>query len=91
MVVFAISLSNDMVVLILMLLGYKRTIFIIWILRCWIATFHFTLRSRVLFNLEGMMGHGIGPSSMMIFIIISYLFNCTFWIYSLGFSVGDYK
>ena len=37
------------------------------------------------------MGDGVGPyrgldeigslSPMMIFIIISYLFNCTFWIY----------
>ena len=37
------------------------------------------------------MGHGVGlylvlyeigsSSPMMIFIIISYLFNCTFWIY----------
>ena len=45
-------------------------------------------------------------SPMMIFIIISYLFNCTFWIYllvlfgficydfwiyPLGFSIGTYK
>ena len=62
------------------------------------------------------MGHGIGlylgldeivsSNPMMIFIIISYLFNCTFWIYplvlfdlsistfwiySLGFFVGAYK
>ena len=39
------------------------------------------------------MWHGVGPylgldeignsSSMMIFIIFSYLFNCTFWIYPL--------
>ena len=37
------------------------------------------------------MGHEVGPylcldeigspSPMMIFIIISYIFNCTFWIY----------
>ena len=54
-----------------------------------------------LFNLGGMLGHGVGPylglneigspSPMMIFIIISYLFNRTFWIYLLGFSVGAYK
>ena len=47
------------------------------------------------------MGHEVGlylglddienSSKMMIFIIISYLFNCTFWIYPLGFSVGAYK
>ena len=47
------------------------------------------------------MGHGVGPylgldkigstSSMMIFIIISYLFNRTFWICLLGLSVGAYK
>ena len=47
------------------------------------------------------MGHGVGPylglekigspSPMMVFIIISYLFNCTFWICLLGFSVGAYK
>ena len=40
-----------------------------------------------------MMGHGVclylgpdeirSPSLMMVFIIISYLFNCTFWIYPL--------
>ena len=39
------------------------------------------------------MGHRVGPylglneigrsSPIMIFIIISYLFNCTFWIYLL--------
>ena len=48
-----------------------------------------------------MMGHGVdpylcldeigGPNPMMIFIIISYLFIRTFWIYLLGFSVGAYK
>ena len=91
--VYVVSLSTDMVVLILMLLGYIRMIFDIWILRCWIATFLLTLRSRVLFNPEGMIGHGVGlylgldkigsPSLMMIFIIISYLFNCIFWIYPL--------
>ena len=101
MVVLIVSLSNDMVILIMMLLGYMRVIFIIWILRCWIATFPLTLRSGVLFNPGGMMGHGVGPylgldeignpSPMMIFIIISYLFNHTFWIYLLGFSVGVYK
>ena len=47
------------------------------------------------------MGHGVGPylgldkmgspSPMMIFIIISYLFNRTFWICLLKFSVGAYK
>ena len=47
------------------------------------------------------MGHEAGPylgldeiessSSMMIFIIISYLFNCIFWIYPLGFSIDTYK
>ena len=68
-------------------------IFIIWIIRCWIATFSLTRRSRVLFDPKGMMGHGVGPylgleeieslSPMMIFIIISYLFNCTFYIYPL--------
>ena len=42
---FRRSLSNGMVVLILMLFGYKKMIFVIWILRCWIATFPFTLRS----------------------------------------------
>ena len=101
MVVFVVSLLNGMVVLILMLLGYRRMIFVIWILRCWIPTFPLTLRSRVLFNLEGMIEHGVGPylglddirnpSPMMIFIIISYLLNCTFWIYPLVFSVGAYK
>ena len=85
---FVVFLSNDMVVLILMLLGYMRMIFVIWILHCWIATFPFTLRSRVLFNPEGMMGHGVGPylglneigspSPMMNFIIINYLFNFIF-------------
>ena len=40
-----------------------------------------------------MMGHGVSlylglneigsPNLMMFFIIISYLFNCTFWIYPL--------
>ena len=101
MVVFVVSLLNSMVVQILMLLGYTRMIFVIWILRCWIATFPLTIRNRVLFNLGGMLGHGVGPylglneigspSPMMIFIIISYLFNRTFWIYLLGFSVGAYK
>ena len=98
MVVFVVSLSIGMVVLIMMLLRYKRMIFVIWIFRWWIATFPLTLRSRVLFNLRGMIGHGVGPylgldeignpSPMMIFIIISYLFNHTFWICLLGFSVG---
>ena len=47
------------------------------------------------------MGHGvdsylgldeIGSSNpMMIFIIISFLFNQIFWICLLGFSVGVYK
>ena len=47
------------------------------------------------------MGHGVGPylsldeigspSPMMIFIIINYLFNRTFWISLLEFSVGAYK
>ena len=47
------------------------------------------------------MGHGVGPylgldeigspSTMIIIIIIIYLFNHTFWIYLLGFSVGAYK
>ena len=47
------------------------------------------------------MGHGIGPylgldeirsqSPMIIFIIINYLFICTFWIYLLEFSIGAYK
>ena len=47
------------------------------------------------------MGHGVAPylgldeigspSSMMIFIIISYLFNCTFWICLLGCSIDAYK
>ena len=88
MVGFVVSLLNDMVVLILMLLGYRRMIFVIWILRCWIATFPFTLRSRVLLNPKGMMEHGVGPymglneignpSPMMNFITISYLFNCIF-------------
>ena len=67
----------------------------IWILRCWIATFPLTFRSRVFFNPKGMIRHGVGPylgldeigspSPIMIFIIISYLFNCIFWIYLLGF------
>ena len=61
MMFFVVSLSNDMVVLILMLLRYKRMVFVIWIVRCWIATFPLTLQSRVLFNSEGMMGHGVGP------------------------------
>ena len=88
MVGFVVSLSNDMVVLILMLLGYRRMIFVIWIFRCWIVIFPFTLRSRVIFNPTGMMGHGVGlylglneigsPSPMMIFITISYLFNYIF-------------
>ena len=48
-----------------------------------------------------LMGHRVGlylslneigtSSPIMIFIIISYLFNRTFWIYLLGFSVGVYK
>ena len=52
-------------------------------------------------GVEILMGHGVSPylgldeirspSLMMIFIIISYLFNCTFWIYPLGFFVGAYK
>ena len=47
------------------------------------------------------MEHGVGsylgldeigsPSQTMIFIIIRYLFNHTFWICLLGFSVGAYK
>ena len=47
------------------------------------------------------LGHGRGPytgldkignpSPMIIFIIISYLFNRTFWICLLGFYVGAYK
>ena len=47
------------------------------------------------------MGYGVGPylgldeigspSLMMIFIIISYLFNSIFWICLLGFSVGAYN
>ena len=88
MVGFVVSLSNDMVILILMLLGYRRMIFVIWILRCWIGTFPFILQSRVLFNPKGMMGHGVGPylglneigspSLMMNFIAISYLFNYNF-------------
>ena len=83
MVGFVVSLSNGMVVLILMLLRYMRTIFVIWI-----TTFPFTLRSRVLFIPEEMMGHGVGPyiglteigspSPIMNFITISYLFNCIF-------------
>ena len=40
-----VSLLNDTVVLILMLLGYRRMIFVIWIFFCWIATFPFTLWS----------------------------------------------
>ena len=60
MVGFVVFLSNGMVVLVLMLLGYRRMIFVSWILHCWIATFPFTLRSRVLFNPKGMMGHGVG-------------------------------
>ena len=93
-------LVNGMVVLILMLFGYRRMIFVIWIIRCWIATFPFIFQSQVFFNLGGMMGHGVGPylgidhignsSPMMIFIIISYLFNHTFWIDLLGFSVDAY-
>ena len=88
MVGFVVFLSNDMVVLILMLLGYRRMIFVVWILHCWIATFSFTLRSRVLFNPEGMMGHGVGPcigpneikspSPITNFITINYLFNFIF-------------
>ena len=116
MVDVVVSLSNDMVILILMLLGYKRMLFVIWILCCWNATLALTLQSRVPVNPEGMMGHGVGPylgldeigspSLMIIFIIISYLFNCTFWIYPLvpfdlsvsifwiyrfGFSISAYK
>ena len=63
-------------------------IFVILIIHCWIATFPFTLRSRVIFNPEGMMRHEVGlylglneignPSPMMNFITISYLFNCIF-------------
>ena len=50
-----------------------------------------------------MKGHGVSPylgldergspSPIMIFIIISYLFNCTFWIYPLvlfGFIYLDF-
>ena len=80
-------------------------IFVIWILYYWIATFHLTFRSRVPFNSKRMMGHGVGPdlglneikspSSMMIFIIISYLFNCIFLPssspYLLRFSIDVYK
>ena len=33
---FVVSLSNGMIVWILMLLGYMRMVFEIWILRCWI-------------------------------------------------------
>ena len=46
------------------------------------------------------MRHGVGlyldideignSSPMMILMIISYLFNCTFWICLLGFSIGAY-
>ena len=88
MVVLVVSLSNGMIVLILMLLRYRMMIFVIWIIHCWIATFPLILRSRVLFNPGGMMGYGVSPylgldkignPSPMIFIIISYLFNRTFW------------
>ena len=88
MMVFIISLSNGMVILILMLLGYRKMIFVIWILRYWIATFPFTLRSQVLFNPEAMIGHGVdiylglseigSQSPMMNFITISYLLNFIF-------------
>ena len=81
-------LSNGMIVLILMLLEYRRKIFVIWIFRYWIATFPLTLQSRVFFNPEGMMGHEVGlylgldeikiQNPIMIIIIISYLFNHTF-------------
>ena len=47
------------------------------------------------------MGHGVGPylcldeirspNPMVIFIIIIYLFNHTFWICLLGLYVGAYK
>ena len=47
------------------------------------------------------MGHEVGsylgldeirsPSPIMIFIIISYLFNLTFWIYLIGFFVDANK
>ena len=65
---------------------------------------------------KAMMGHEVGPyigldeignpNPMMIFIVFSYLFNCTFWIYLLvlfgficydfwiyllRFSIGTYK
>ena len=73
---------------ILILLGYKRMIFVIWILCCLIGTFPFTIRSRVLFNPKGMIEHKVGPylglneigslSPMMNFITISYLFNYIF-------------
>ena len=63
-------------------------IFVILIIHCWIDTFPFTLRSRVIFNPEGMMRHEVvlylglneigSISPMMNFITISYLFNCIF-------------
>ena len=97
---FVVSLSIDMVVLILMLLRYRRIIFVIWILRCWIATFPFTLRSRVLFNLNGMMGYGVGPyiglneikspSPMTNFITISYIFNYIFYLSIRIFGIIHY-
>ena len=56
------------------------------------------------FGIDMMMGHGVSsylgldeirsPNPIMIFIIISYLYNRTFWLkpkYLLGFSVGAYK
>ena len=62
------------------------------LLDCYISS---TIRSQVLFNLEGMMGHGVdsyiildkigSPNPIMIVIIINYLFNYTFWIYPLVF------
>ena len=57
--------------------------------------------SSPLVAFSSVMGYGVGPylgldeigspSPMMIVIIISYLFNHTFWIYLLGFSVDAYK
>ena len=52
MVVFVVSLSNGIVVLILMQLRYKKMICVIWIFRCSIATFPFSSKSSS-FQLRG--------------------------------------
>ena len=60
-----------------------------------------TINFMFLYIVYFVMGHEVGSylgldeigssSPMMIYIIINYLFNRTYWICLLGFFVGAYK